>query len=262
MLLSAYNMKQSPRPPRSRRSHFGFTLIELLVVIAIIAILAALLLPALAKAKERSRRIKCLSNQKQLGIALFVYAGDNKDFFPQNMMNGDWPHDIAKTNADLLVDCGAKPKVWYCGGLLSSVNENEALGPRGPGLTSWWDFSTDRRIIGYSLFIKRTATDNRGGPNYGKFIGKLNETNNLAGTTVVADEVMSLTQLAPYDFVVPSGNVPPQYGGAYKPPHRDRDSSPAGGNNLYLDGHAAWRRFVEMSARYMSTSSSMPWAFF
>ena len=57
----------------------GFTLVELLVVIAIVGILASLLLPALSRAKTKARNIACVSNVKQLDLALLMYAADNED---------------------------------------------------------------------------------------------------------------------------------------------------------------------------------------
>jgi prepilin-type N-terminal cleavage/methylation domain-containing protein/prepilin-type processing-associated H-X9-DG protein len=72
----------TPHIDSERRDCFGFTLIELLVVIAIIAILAALLLPSLSQAKERGKRIACVSNLRQIGIATQLYTDETKSYPP------------------------------------------------------------------------------------------------------------------------------------------------------------------------------------
>jgi prepilin-type N-terminal cleavage/methylation domain-containing protein/prepilin-type processing-associated H-X9-DG protein len=82
----------------TKRTNRAFTLIELLVVIAIIAILAAILFPVFAQARDKARQTSCLSNEKQMGLAVLMYAQDWDETYPvgvQNDWNNSWPVAVA-----------------------------------------------------------------------------------------------------------------------------------------------------------------------
>ena len=125
------------RPKLSASLVRGFTLIELLVVIAIIAILAAMLLPALARAKQSARRIVCLNHLKQLAIATEMYVMDNDSFYPSSNSPDKWAQAIRHGYENLrLLACPDDPSAT--GPIVETASAD--LAPRSYLLNGWTDY--------------------------------------------------------------------------------------------------------------------------
>ena len=119
----------------------AFTLIELLVVIAIIAILAGMLLPALASAKEKGKRIKCLNNLRQVLIAATMYAGDN----------GDKLISARQGTVQVAIDPPER-QLWASIGLNVSSNVNSVWSCPGRPTFPQYEAAYDSWEIGYQYF--------------------------------------------------------------------------------------------------------------